>query len=100
MCNVRPDIHQMSDARTALSLGIALKELAYLEEEHHKHCLRELRLCTWQKSDTQCSDGSHRHEEMLIKGIALHYPLPCLVECLMTYYQIRNEIYQQQLPGV
>ena len=85
MSNVRPDIHQMSDARTTPPLGITLKEFSYLEEEHHKHSLREFRLCTRQKSDTQGSDGSHRHEEMLIEGIALHYPFPCLVESLMAY---------------
>ena len=65
------DIHQMGNAVAALTLGIALEELAYLEEEHHEDCLRELGLSPRQKAYSQGTNGSDRHQEVLIKGIAL-----------------------------
>ena len=78
MGDIRPYIHQMGDTVAALALSITLKEFAYLEEEHHEDGLWELRLCPRQESDAQSADGSNRHEEMLVEGIALHNTLPGL----------------------
>jgi hypothetical protein len=69
--DVGPDVHEMADALSALPLGIALEELAHLEEEHDEHRLQELRLGPWQEADAQCADGGHRHEEMLVEGTAV-----------------------------
>ena len=75
---IRSDIHQMCNALATLSLGIALEQFTYLEEKHHEDGLGELRLCPRQESDAQSADGSNRHEEMLVEGIALHNALPGL----------------------
>ena len=99
MRHVGADIHQVGDAVTALTLGIALEELAYLEEEHHEHGFGILRLGIWQESDTEGTDGSDSHQQMFIKRFAFRNSFPCLMEGLMTDQQIRNEIHQQQLEG-
>ena len=78
MSDVWPDVHQMCNALATLSLSIPLKEFAHLEEKHHEDGLGELRLCPRQESDAQSADGSNRHEEMLVEGIALHNALPGL----------------------
>ena len=70
MSNVRTDIHQVGDAFATFALCIALKELAHLEKQHDKNSFREFSLCSWQKTDAECTDGSYRHQEVLIKGIS------------------------------
>ena len=98
MCHVRTDIHQMGDAATALSLGIALEEFTYLEEQHDEDGLWDLGLGTRQKTDGKSADGGHRHQEVLVEGIAVCQTLGSFFQRLVTYQQIRNEIDQQQLP--
>ena len=61
----------MGNTVTALSLGIALEEFAYLEKEHHKHGLRKLCLCPWQETDAERTDGGYRHEEMFVEDISV-----------------------------
>ena len=53
MSHIGPNVHQVRNAIAALALGIALKEFAHLEEQHHKHRLGELRLGTRQETDAQ-----------------------------------------------
>ena len=88
----------MRNALTALSLGIALEQLAHLKEQHDEDRLRELRLGSWQESDAEGSDGGNGHEEMLIEGITMQHTFGCLLQRFVAYQQIRNQIYQQQLP--
>ena len=83
--DVGPDVHQMSDAITALTLGIALEEFANLEEEHDEDRLRKLRLSAWQETDTKGTDGGDRHEEMFIEHLALSNALPCFMERFVAY---------------
>ena len=85
MSHVGPDVHQMADALTALALGIALEELAHLEEEHDEDRLGELGLGTRQEADAEGSDSGDGHEEMLVEGIAMGNSLPRLMERLMAY---------------
>ena len=68
----------MRNTLAALTLSIAFEEFTYLKEEHDEDGLWELRLCPRQESDAQSTDGSNRHEEMLIKGLALSNALPGL----------------------
>ena len=85
MRHVGPYVHQMGDAVTAPALGIALEELAHLEEKHHEHGLGELGLGARQETNAKCADGGDGHEEVLVEGVAVGDALPCLPECLMPY---------------
>lgn len=98
MGHVRADIHQMRDARPTLSFGQSLEILAHLEEQHHKDGLSKLALGTWQKTDAEGTDGGHRHQEVLIEGVAMRQSLGRLLQRACTYYKIRYEVNQQQLP--
>ena len=88
----------MSDAVTAFTLGIAFEELADLEEKHHEDRLGELCLCTRQEANAECTDGCHRHEEMLVEGIAVGHALYGFVKCFVSDEQIGYEINKEQLP--
>ena len=59
MGHVGADIHQVADACTTLSFGIALEEFPYLEEKHDEDGLRKLCLGTWQKTNGQCSQRGY-----------------------------------------
>ena len=96
MCHVGTDIHEVGNAVTALTFGIALEEFANLEEQHDEDGLRIFCLGTRQETDAQGSDGSYRHEEMFVEHVALRDAFPCFVQCLVTYQQIRYKINQQQ----
>ena len=88
----------MRNTLATLPFGIALKEFAHLEEEHHKDCLGKLCLCTWQEADAQSAYRSYGHQEMLIEGVALQQPFSSLLQRACSYDEIRDEIDQQQLP--
>ena len=89
----------MRNAVAALTLSITLKQLTYLEKQHHKHRLGELCFSPWQETYTQGADGGNTHQEVLVKRLALQQTLSRLLQGIMTYYDIRYQIYQQQLPG-
>ena len=98
MSHVWTDIHQMGNAVTALVFCIALKQLANLKEQHDEDCLGKLRLCTRKKTNAKGSDGGYRHQEMLVKGVAMSYTLSSFLQGVVTYHQIRYKINEQQLP--
>ena len=75
----------MGNALTTLPLGVALKQLTYLEEEHHEDGLGELRLSPWQEADEQGTDSSYRHQEMLVEPVAFDNSFGCLFEGVETY---------------
>ena len=88
----------MGNAVAAFTLGIAFEELADLEEEHHEDRLGELGLCTRQEANAECTDGCHRHEEMLVEGIAVGHALNGFVKRFVSDEQIGYEINKEQLP--
>ena len=98
MRHVWTDVHQMGNAVTALVFCIALKQFANLKEQHDKDCLGKLCFCTRKKTDAKGSDGSYRHQEMLVKGVAMSHALGSFLQGVVTYHQIRYKINQQQLP--
>ena len=98
MCHVRTDVHQVGYAPSALPFGITLEQLANLEEQHNEDRLRELRLGTRQEADAQRADGSHRHQEVLVHGVAVSHTLSSLLQRLVAYQQVGYEVDQQQLP--
>ena len=59
MYHIRSDVHEVGNALTALSLGIALEQLSHLEEQHDEDSLRKLRLGTRQETDAEGTDGGH-----------------------------------------
>ena len=83
MGHIWTDVHQVGDALAAFSPGIALEEFSDLEEEHHKDRLRKLRLGPRQETDAERTDGSNRHQEMLVEGITLHDSVPSLMQRLV-----------------
>ena len=85
-CHVRTDVHQVRDARPTLSFGQALEILAHLEEQHHKDGLSKLALGAWQETDAEGADGGHRHQEMLVEGVAMRQALGSLLQCACAYY--------------
>ena len=78
-------IHQVGDALTALTLGIALEEFTNLEEKHHKDRFRKLRLSPRQETNAEGTYRGNGHEEVLIEGITFEDSFPCLVQCFVTY---------------
>ena len=85
MRHIRPYIHQMGDTVAGLTLGVALEELADLEEEHHEDRFRILGLGFGEETDTEGTDGGDGHEEVLVEGIAVGDALPSLVQRLVAY---------------
>ena len=96
--HIGPYVHQVADALAALPLGVALEQLAHLEEEHDEDGLGKLRLGPGQEADGQCADGGHRHEEMLVEPVAVGHAFGSLLQRLVAYQQVGHQIDQQQLP--
>ena len=88
MCHIGPYVHEVGNAVLALALGIALEELAHLEEEHHEDSFGKLRLCPWQEAYAQRTDGGHCHEEVLIERLTMSQALYGLMQRLVPYEQI------------
>ena len=82
-----------------LSLSIAFEELTHLEEKHNENSLSKLSLLARKETDAQSSYGGNGHQEMLIEHIGMSNTLGSLAQGVMTYQQIGNKIYQEQLPG-
>lgn len=99
MYHLRPDIHQVGDALSALPLGIAFEQLAHLEEEHHEDRLQKLRLGSWHETDGKRTDGGHRHEKVLVQRFAVQQSFCGFLQRLEAYQQVGHEIYEEQLPG-
>ena len=93
------DVHQVRNRFAALSFGIAFKEFADLEEEHHEDGFGELCLGTWEESDAesaQCRDG---HEEVFVKWFAFHHAFDGFLDGVKSHYEVGDKIDEQQLPG-
>ena len=84
-CYVGTDIHQVRDACATLSLGIALEELTYLKEQHHEDGLWKFRLGARHETDAEGTDGSYRHQEMLIERVAMCQSLCSFLQCAGSY---------------
>ena len=95
MRHIRPDIHEVGNAVATLTLSIAFEKFANLEEQHDEDGLRELSLGTREEADAEGADGGHRHEEMFVEHVALGNTFPCLMQRVVTYQKVWNQIYQQ-----
>ena len=91
-------IHKVGYAVATLALGVAFKQFAYLEEQHHEDCFGKLGLCTWQETDTERTDCGNGHKEMLVEHVAADDALKCFLQRIVTDKKIRHEVNQQQLP--
>ena len=88
----------MGNAFTALSFGIALEQLAYLEEEHHKDRLRKFGFRPRQEPDAERTDGGYRHQEMLVESLTLGQSLDGFLQCVVTNQEVGDEVDHEQLP--
>ena len=88
----------MGNAFTALSFGIALEQLAYLEEEHHKDRLRKFGFRPRQEPDTERTDGGYRHQKMLVESLTFRQALDGFLQCVVTNQEVGNEVDHEQLP--
>ncbi len=61
------------------------KEFSHLEEEHHEDSFWKFRFRTREEADAKSTDGSYRHQEMLVKHIALGDAFCRLAQGLMSY---------------
>ena len=86
MRHVGTYVHEVGNALTALSLGIALEQLAHLEEEHDEDGFGELGLGIWQEADAQGTYRGYRHEEMLVEGVAVGNAFGGLLQRVVAYY--------------
>ena len=100
MGGIGPNVHQVRDGFAAIAFRLFLEPFAQLEEQHHKHRLRELRLGTRQKADAKRADGGHAHEEVFAQGLAVEQALGRLLQGVPAHYQIRDEVQEQVLPGL
>ena len=98
--HVRPDVHQMGDAVTAPPLRIGLEQFADLEKQHNEYRFRKLRLRTRQEAYAQRAEGGQRHQEMLVEHVSMPDAPGRLQQCLAADKQVRNQVNQQQLPGL
>ena len=95
---VGADVHELGDRFTAAVLGIVLKEFTDLEEQHHEDSLGKLRFGTGEEADEQGTDGGDRHEEVLVKGIALTDTFPCFAQHVVAHDQVGHEVDNQLTP--
>ena len=89
---IRADVHQVADVFPAAADGIALKQLADLVKQHDGHGLRII-------SEHHRADGSHSHEEVFIKRLAVIDPLAGIDKCLAADEQIRDEVQRELSPA-
>ena len=95
MCHIGTDVHQVSDAFTALALGIAFEKLTNLEKQHDKYRLGKLRLGTWQETDTERPNSGDGHKKMFVERLAVRQSLGSFLERVEADDQIRNQIDEQ-----
>ena len=99
MGGIGAHLYEMGNAVAAAALGVALKELAHLEEEHHKDRLGKLGVGAGHEPDGEGTDGGDCHQKVFIEHASMHYALGCLAQRRRAHEQIGNQIDQQQLPG-
>ena len=85
VCHIGAYVHQVCYAVAALALGVVLEQLAHLEKQHHKDCFGKFRLGSRQEADAQGTDGGHRHQEVLVEGIAVGQSLGSLLQRVVSY---------------
>ena len=99
MGGIGAHLYEMGNAIAAAALGVALKELAHLEEKHHKDRLGKLGVGAGHEPDGEGTDGGDCHQKIFVEHAAMHYPLGSLAQRRRAHEQIGNQIDQQQLPG-
>ena len=70
---IRADIHQFADISPALAHRVALEPLAHLIEQHNGNCFCIIPAPVIERQRNR-ADGRHRHQEILIKYLAVLDP--------------------------
>ena len=85
---VRADVHQAGNALAALAHGHALEQLADLIEEDNGAALNVI-------AQGKGTHGGNRHQEALVKGLAVLDALDGLAEHVPADHQIRDAVQRQ-----
>ena len=88
----------MSNAVTALALGVGFEKLTDLEKKHDENRFRKLCLCPWEEANTKRADGGNRHEEMFVEGFSMCQTLGGFLECVESDEQVGYQIDEEHLP--
>ena len=98
MGRIRADVHEMGNRLPAPAFGDSLEQFAHLEEQHHEHRLRELRLRPRQEADDKRPDRCDGHEEVLVQRFAMGQCLDRLLDGLPPHDEVRDEVNQKVSP--
>ena len=85
---VRADVHQAGNALAALAHGHALEQLADLVKEDNGAAFHIV-------AQGKGTHGSHRHQEALVKGLAVLDALDGLAQHVLAHHKVRDEVEQQ-----
>ena len=88
----------MSNAVTALALGVGFEKLTDLEKQHDENRFRKLCLCPREEANTKRTDGGNRHEEMFVKCFTMCQTLCGFLECVESDEQVGYQIDEKHLP--
>ena len=92
MGRIRTDVHEVGNRLPAPAFGDSLEQFAHLEEQHHEHRLRELRLRPRQEADDKRPDRCDGHEEVLVQRFAMGQCLDGLFDGLPPHDEVRDEV--------
>ena len=93
---IRPDVHQLTDIPAAPAHGIAFKKLSHLIEQHHGNGFQAVTALVVNRQQ-KSTDRSHRHQEILVKNLAVPYAPHCLAQYIIGYQEIWHQV-QSHLP--
>ena len=88
---VRRDVHHGGDGLAALAHGVGLEDFSHLVEEHDGRALGHVWLGLGEEHHGKRADGGHRHEEVLVKDLAVANVAPGLLQDVVAGYGIGDE---------
>ena len=66
---LRCDVHHIRDGLARLVHGVALEQLAHLEEQHNGGALGHMRLGVGEQHQGERAESGHGHEEVLVQRV-------------------------------
>ena len=98
MGRIRTDVHEVGDRLPAPAFRNPFEQFTHLEEQHHEHRLRELRLRPRQEADDERPQRGDGHEEVLVQRLPMGQCLDRLLDGLPSHDEVRNEVNEQVSP--
>ena len=98
MGRIRADVHEVGNRLPAPAFRDPFEQFTHLEEQHHEHRLRELRLRPRQEADDERPQRGDGHEEVLVQRLPMGQCLDRLLDGLPSHDEVRNEVNEQVSP--